>query len=391
MSIYTAYAEYGRQLRHQLHQCPEIGFDLPETLGIVRRELDAMGLPYTEEYGRSSIVATLNPEKKHFTIGIRADMDALPILEKSSNPYKSKNEGQMHACGHDIHTANLLATAKWMAEHKDEIHCRIMFLFTPAEEYVTPGCKELAESKLMEELDCAFALHVSSDYDAGSVAITPVSPGANSMGFTAEFFGVSSHASAQNRGVDAIRMAVEAYVAMENMVAKEFPPIEPRLLNIGVIQGGKTNNVICDYCKFFGSSRSHSNAVSEHMERRLREITEGVAAMHGGKGVFTVNKFLPFVDNNPILEKMAFACLRRTLGEDKVLTRTRNLGGEDFGYITRKVPCIMYSLGTRGEHPDTHCALHQDHFDADERCFETGIQTMVAFTKDLMDGVDFNQ
>ena len=133
------YIAYAKQMRHELHQIPEIGFDLPKTLAVVRRELDAMGISYTEEFGQSSIVATIN-EGKPFTIGLRADMDALPIQEVSNNPFPSQHPGQMHACGHDIHTSNLLAVAKKLNDIKDQINCRIKLLFIPAEEYITPGC-----------------------------------------------------------------------------------------------------------------------------------------------------------------------------------------------------------------------------------------------------------
>ena len=126
---------YVIDLRRELHENPEIGFDLTKTLEIVRRELDSIGVEYTERYGKSSIVATVNPEKSNFTIGIRADMDALPILEANDVPYKSKNEGAMHACGHDAHTAILIATLRRIYEMRDEIDCSVKFLFQPALEY----------------------------------------------------------------------------------------------------------------------------------------------------------------------------------------------------------------------------------------------------------------
>ena len=152
------YVSYAKELRHELHQCPEIGFDLKETLVIVRRELDAMGISYTEKYGKSSIVATIN-EGKMPRIGLRADMDALPIEEKSENPFPSKNPGQMHACGHDAHTANLLAVARKLNDMKDSLRCSVKLLFTPAEEYSTPGAElmvkdgVLGERKLTEEVN----------------------------------------------------------------------------------------------------------------------------------------------------------------------------------------------------------------------------------------------
>jgi amidohydrolase len=124
--------EYIQNLQHALHRIPELGFDLPKTIAIVKRELDKIGIPYTERYGKSSIVADLNPEKTDFTIAIRADMDALPITEQTGLEYSSEIEGQMHACGHDAHTAILLATVKALYEMKDEVACRVRFIFQPS-------------------------------------------------------------------------------------------------------------------------------------------------------------------------------------------------------------------------------------------------------------------
>ena len=158
------YASYVRDLRRQIHKYPEIGFDLPKTLALVKGELEKWGIPYTEKYGKSSVVATINEEKAGFTIGIRADMDALPIQEEHSYEYASQHPGIMHACGHDAHTAILIATARRLQEMKDHINCRVKLLFTPAEEYIEPGCKAMAEDGVMDDIDIIVALHVDKDF-----------------------------------------------------------------------------------------------------------------------------------------------------------------------------------------------------------------------------------
>jgi len=182
------YVKYAQQLRNELHQVPEIGFDLPKTIAIVKRELDAMGISYTEEFGKGSIVATIN-EGKPFTIGIRGDMDALPVQENSSNPYPSKHEGIMHACGHDVHTAQTLAAARMLNDMRDQIRCRLKILFTPAEEYITPGCKMMVENGVMDDIDCIISAHVDPNIPVGSVGIREGGLNANSMGIIVEFFG----------------------------------------------------------------------------------------------------------------------------------------------------------------------------------------------------------
>lgn len=383
------YAAYAREIRRELHQYPEIGFDLPKTLAVVRRELDAMGVPYTEEFGRSSIVATINGEKSHFTIGLRADMDALPVQETVDVPFKSKIDGQMHACGHDIHTANLLAVAKQLKAMEKDITCRVKLLFTPAEEYITPGCKEMAEKGVMDDIDCIIACHCDPLYDVGTVAIDAGGQGANSMGFTVDFYGTSAHANRQQLGHDAIAMAMQAYMQMEMMVAKEFDPAEPVLFNIGAIKGGVTNNVICDHCWMFGTNRAHKDETSEKLIMRIREICEGVAAVNGGRAEVKVTKLLPFVINDATVTAKVREVAEKVVGSDKIFSKPRNLGGEDFSFLCRKKPGMIFRLGTKNDDPATAKPLHNAGIDFDEGCFDVGIPMFVQFVLDNMGGIEF--
>ena len=180
--------EYIISLRHEIHEYPEIGFDLPRTIEVVKRELDKLGIEYTEKYGESSVVATINPEKSHFTIGIRADMDALLIQEKTDLPFKSKIDGQMHACGHDAHTAMLLGTAKALKSMEDKIACRVMMVFQPSEEGVRSGAAELVKGGLMDEIDVIVGMHVENWLESGHLGVCKGSSMASSRNIKLEFF-----------------------------------------------------------------------------------------------------------------------------------------------------------------------------------------------------------
>ena len=162
--------EYIKQLQHELHRIPELGFDLPRTVAVVKRELDQIGIDYTEQYGKGSIVAELNPEKKDFTIAIRADMDALAITEQSGVEYTSEIEGRMHACGHDAHTAILVGTAKALFEMKDEIACRVRFIFQPSEECPVSGAKMMIDNGVMDGVNVIICLHVC-ECNSGEIGI----------------------------------------------------------------------------------------------------------------------------------------------------------------------------------------------------------------------------
>ena len=381
----TDYSKYAIQLRNQIHMYPEIGYDLPRTLELIRKELTKLGIPYTERFGKSSIVATINPEKTGFTIGIRADMDALPIQEHSTRPYASRIPGAMHACGHDVHTSILLGVAHKLQDMRDQISCRVKLLFTPAEEFAPSGCQLMAEDGVMDDIDCIVACHVDPLFSAGSVAIDEGGQGGNSLGFSIEMFGQNSHAAFQHKGKDAISMAVQVYTALELMIAKEVDPAEPCLLNIGAFNGGYTNNVICDYCKLYGTLRTQSDETNDYLIKRIKEIAGGVAAMNGGRYQFSIAKFLPYVINDAFITSRMYASAEKTLGVGNIYHKKRTLTGEDFSFLCRKKPGMMFRLGTCGG-PQTTYSIHTDRFDVDERCFDTGLSLFVQFVLDNMDG-----
>ncbi len=383
------YAQYAAEMRHQLHQCPEIGLDLPQTLAIVRRELEAAGIEYTEKFGKSSIVATINPGKA-FTIGLRADMDALPVQEASSNPYPSKINGQMHACGHDVHTANLLAVGRKLHDIQDQLRCTVKLLFTPAEEYSQPGCELMANDGVMEDIDCVVALHVNPNDNVGDIGLMEGCANANSTGVQVEFFGKSAHANSQHKAVDAIRMAVEAYMAMELIVAKEVDSRDACVLNIGSFNGGKANNVICDYVQMKLTVRTWDDGVTDLVLRRIQEVCQGVAQMCGGRADVQVLKHLPYVPNDPVMVRQLRKTAEKLLGADHITQAERTMGGEDFAFLSRRKPGVFFRLGVGNDtNPDTRRPLHNDHFDADEGCFRVSVPMFVNFVLDNQDGIQF--
>ena len=383
------YFAYASAIREELHTIPEIGFDLHKTIAVVHRELDKLGLSYTDKWGRSSVVGYVGPQDAPFTIGLRADMDALPIQEENDLPYKSTHDGVMHACGHDSHTAILLTILKYFVEHADALRCRIKFLFTPAEEYITPGCKELAENGVMDDVDCCLATHCSPDRNIGTMLMTDEDLGSNSLGFKVRFHGLSAHAASQQKGKDAVLMAVEAITAMEFMAAKEIKVTEARLLNIGAIHGGKTNNVVCDFVEIFGSCRAHTDAVTEFMERRIQEICQGVALTSGGKVEYERVKFLPYRIQNPVLYQKAKESAARSLGEDQIIRpATRGLGGEDFGYLTRQKPCFFTFFGCKPADKESVPPVHNSKFLLPNESMEAPIRYTIQFVLDNMFGIE---
>ncbi len=380
---------YVSEIRRTLHQYPEIGFDLPRTLALVRRELEAMGLPYTEAYGKSSIVATLNEEKSRFTIGIRADMDALPIVEKTKVPYKSKIKGQMHACGHDAHTAILLDTARRLVAMKDEINCRVKFIFQSAEEYPPSGAKLMAEDGVMDEIDCAVALHCEPSVHSGRVNMCAGPQNAVSNGFTLDFYGKSAHVVNQQAGVDAIMMAVKAYTAIEMAVAKEVPVKAPCVFNVGTIHGGESNNSICDHASMYCTLRTWDAALDAKMTKRIKDICSAVAKESGGRFKYTQKKYYPILNNDATMTALMHQAAADVIGADHIGLHGRGLGGEDFAYFAQIKPCCLFRLGVRNEAKECTYLLHQDKFNLDEDALEIGSSIFVRFVLNNMNGIQF--
>ncbi len=382
-------SDYVVKIRRKLHMYPEIGFNLPRTISLVKEELDKMGIPYTEKYGKSSVVATINEEKSDFTIGIRADMDALPITEKTKVPYKSKIKGQMHACGHDAHTAILLDTARKLVEIKDQINCRVKLLFQPAEEYPPSGAKLMCEDGVMKDIDCTVALHSEPGLPCGAVAVREGAINAISSGFYLEFYGKSAHAARQEDGVDSISMAVKAYNAIEMMVAKEFKATAPRIFNAGAIRGGVTNNVICDHTSMFCTVRAWDEETGDKITRRIKEIIAAVAKESGGKAKYVQSKYYPIVYNDRVMYKKVRETLVKIVGEENVNEARRTLGGEDYSYFAKEKPGCMFRLGTKNEEKDCIYSVHQDKFNIDEDALEVGSDIFVQFVKDNMNGIEY--
>ncbi len=381
--------EYAQKIRRELHMYPEVGFDLDRTLALLRRELEAIGIPYTEQYGKSSIVATVNPEKANFTIGIRADIDALPMREVEGREYGSRIDGKMHACGHDAHAAIALATARRLYEMRDQIDCRVKIIFQAAEEYSTSGAKLMVEDDLMEDIDCVIALHCDVSYNRGCVALVANEQNSVSHGFRLHFTGQSTHAADQHNGVDAIMLAVRAYTSLEMMMAKEIDAREPVVFNVGAIHGGVTNNIVADSCSLFCTLRTHRGVVDARIIERIKTVCEATARSGGGGFAFEEVKYYPVVCNDPIVTAHLEAAAVQALGAECVLLKkSRSMGGEDFSYMTQKKPGAIFRLGVRNEERGITAGLHQVNFDIDEDALEIGIKVFAQFVLNNMNGIE---
>ena len=379
--------EYILALRHELHEYPELEFDLPKTLALVRRELDALQIPYTEAYGRSSIVGFLNPDQKDFTIGIRADMDALPLTEKTNLPYASKYPGVMHACGHDAHTAMLLGTAKALKSVEQNLTCRVALVFQACEEGALSGAREMVEDGLMDEIDVIIGVHIENWLEHGTIGVGEGACMAASHPIRIEFFGKTAHASLPQSGVNALAMAVNTYNGIQTMLATTIDPFAKYICCVGQLTAGSTDNVIPDYAQMKISLRTYDVALEKKIVDSIRTIAENAAAAQGGSLLFHEEaKALPVI-NDPAVRQAVLASAAKVVGQEGIAPMPIKMSSEDFSFFVDKKPGAFIRLGTRNAQKGCVTLPHNNDFMLDEDALDVGSKVCVQFVLDHMGGL----
>ena len=380
--------DYIISIRHKIHEYPEIGFDLPKTIALVKEELQSLGIEYTENYGESSVVGIINPDKKQFTIGIRADMDALLIEEKTDLPFKSKIKGQMHACGHDAHTAMLLGTAKALKAMEDKLSCRVMLVFQPSEEGIRSGAAELVNGGLMDEIDVIIGMHIENWLDSGNIGVCPGSSMASSRNFRLDFYGRTAHATLPQSGADALAAAIRTYNNIQYMLTREINPFSKYVCSIGKLEGGTTQNVIADHAYMLGTIRTFDMELDSFLIKRIEEIAKNTAAETGVEAVLDTSLKAYVVYNNPYISELVLKSAEKITQTQKM---PEKLSSEDFSQYLTKKPGVFIRLGTRNESNGCVTLPHNNDFLIDEDAFSVGTDTCVQFVLDNMPGIDMEK
>ncbi len=380
--------EYILSLRHEIHEYPEIGFDLPKTIAVVKRELEKLGIEYTTEYGESSVVGIINLDKKHFTIGIRADMDALLIEEKTELPFKSKIKGQMHACGHDAHTAMLLGTAKALKAMEDKIACRVLLVFQPSEEGIRSGAEALVSGGLMDEIDVIIGMHIENWLESGKIGVCAGSSMASSRNFRLDFHGKTAHATLPQSGADALAAAVRTYNNIQYMLGREINPFSKYVCSIGKLSGGTSQNIIADHAFMLGTIRTFDMELDSFLIRRIEEIAKNTAAETGVEAVLDTSLKAFVVYNNPYISNLVLESAKKITETQKM---PEKLSSEDFSQYLTKKPGVFIRLGTRNAEKGCTTLPHNNDFMIDEDAFSIGTDTCVQFVLDHMNGIDMEE
>ena len=375
-------ADYIIAVRRELHQHPEIGFDLPNTVAIVKRELEAMDIPYTEEFGKCSVVATINGSCSEYTVGIRADMDALPVEEKADVPFKSQIPGRMHACGHDAHTAILLGAARALKRAEADMKCRVRLLFQSNEEGEESGACAMVEDGVMEDIDEVIGLHNEYSIPTGRIGVFAGPYMAACHPYTIEFHGKSVHATLPQNGRDALAMAVKAYNDIYLMKCRELNPFSQHVLSISSIQGGTAHNVIAEYAKMLISFRFYDMETHDKIDSRIKQICRNAAEELGGTVEFSDRISAYAVINDYTVTEKVRAAAEKIVGKENVVPVPQKLSSEDFSHYLRKKPGTFFRLGIGNAEKGCTEAPHTAKFKLDEDALILGAQTFVQYALD---------
>ena len=368
------------EIRRAIHRRPELGFEEHETSALVARELEALGIEY-RRVAKTGLVGVIRGAKPGKVAALRADMDALPITERTGLPYASEVPGKMHACGHDAHTAMLLGAATVLQQARESLHGDVVLLFQPAEE--GPGGAEpmIAEGALDNpKVDAVAMLHVDPRIAPGEISITPGPVNASSDELYITVHGKGGHGAYPHTAVDAIPAASAIVLALQNIAARETDPLKSVVVTIGTIEGGYRNNVIADRVKMSGTLRAFEPAVRDALEGQVRRIAENVAAAYQASAEVRVVRTYPPVINHEVLARN-FAAHMREHSDLQVQCLPPTMGGEDFAYFAQRVPGLHVRLGIRSEAAQSVFPGHSAEFRIDEAALPFGVRTLVAFAR----------
>jgi amidohydrolase len=387
-------------IRRDIHENPELSNGEERTARVVADRLRELGIEVRSGVAKHGVIAIVKGGRPGPVVALRADMDALPIEETRDVPFKSKQPGVMHACGHDAHTAVALGVATMLARHREELPGTVKFLFQPAEEGMPVQYADEWGAKLMLREGAfeaptpraIFALHcqplakvTGSDgrreetaLRAGQIGYGTGPISANTDTFIITVRGKMAHGSTPHRGVDAIQVAAAIITELQTIRSRHTDTQQPLVLSIGTIRGGQRHNIVADSVEMTGTVRTYDAAVQDRVVALIEQITKGIAASHGATAELRYRKGYPATVNDPALVQRMLPVLQTVAGAGNVLAVQPSMGGEDFSYFAQKVPGFYIGLGVARAGVEKPAGLHTPDFEIDESALLTGMRAMAA-------------
>ena len=371
------------ELRKQLHQHPELAFEEHETARAVTKFVGDLGLSVKAGIGKTGVIAVLKGAKPGRTIGIRADMDALPIHEQTGLAFASKVAGKMHACGHDVHTVIALGVAAVLSELKNELHGTIKFIFQPAEETLSGARAMIADGALEDpKLDLILGYHNWPAVQAGKVGYNAGAVMSAADAFDITLKGKDGHGAHPHLAVDALAAGAHLVAQLQTIVSREVKPVSPAVLTVGEFHAGRARNVIAGSAELKGIVRTLEPGVSEKIEAAVRRMLEGMKI--GMRIDYTLDwkRVAPPLRNDARILESLIKSARASLGAENVYELPEpSMGSEDFAWFAERVPAAHLRIGSKIDGLDT--AIHRSNYDCNETAIPVGVRVLARAALDL--------
>ena len=355
--------------RRHLHTHPELSYQEFNTAKFIATQLRSFGIEPQEGVAGTGVVALIegkNPTKK--SIALRADIDALPIVEQSTQPYKSKNNGVMHACGHDVHTASLLGTAKILVELKDQFEGSVKLIFQPGEEKNPGGASIMIKEGVLENPQPSVILgqHVFPLLPVGKIGFREGKYMASSDEIYLKVIGKGGHGATPELTIDPVVIASHIIIALQQIISRNASPKHPTVLTFGKISANGATNIIPDEVNIAGTFRALDEIWRAEGLKKIKKMAESIAEGMGGKCEVDIHHGYPYLENNPSLTQSIKKAAEEYVGKENVVDIDLTLASEDFAYYSQKIPASFYRLGTRNEAKGITSYVHTPSFDIDE-------------------------
>jgi amidohydrolase len=367
-------------VRRDLHQHPETAFQEVRTSGVVAGRLQALGLEVRTGVAGTGVIATVRGGSPGRTVMLRADMDALPIHEENDVPYRSRNDGAMHACGHDCHTSILLAVARRLVRDSASLRGSVRLCFQPAEE-VGGGAEKMIEQGVLDPLpDAVFGLHVWQTLPIGKIGVTPGPFMAAVDEFRVTLRGVGTHAAMPQQGRDPIVGLAHVITALQTLASRETDPLREVVVSVTQLRAGTAFNIIPGSAWMNGTVRSFDRETWQALPERFERIVRGVAQALRCEADIEFLRYNQPTVNDPAMAALAHEVAAGIVGAGNVVTDIRTMGGEDFSAFLAKVPGCFIAVGSRNESRGLVHEHHHPRFDVDETSLEVGAELLLRLT-----------
>ncbi len=381
-------------LRREIHAHPELCFEEIQTSELVAQQLGKWGIQVHRGLGRTGVVGIIKNGTSNRAVGLRADMDALPVQEMNSFEHKSRHEGKMHACGHDGHTAMLLAAGKHLAQQRN-FDGTVYLIFQPAEEGGGGG-REMVQDGLFTQfpMEAVFGMHNWPGLPVGSFALSPGPVMASSNEFRILLRGKGAHAAMPHNGLDPVTTACQLVQAFQTIISRNKKPIDAGVISVTMIHAGEASNVIPDSCELRGTVRTFTLDVLDLIERRMRELTQHLCAAFGLSNEFEFKRNYPPVINTEHEVGFARKVMAELVGESQVLKQEPTMGAEDFSFMLQEKPGAYCFIGngdgahrTLG-HGEGPCMLHNPSYDFNDDLIPLGASYWVQLAESWLARTD---